>query len=130
MQLRFVRKTITENIMVRMARVINKRFPHTIKVVRKVFSDNPFDDTEQEITIYEGEGRSYTNTTTDGDGKVVTNMRKASIPPIYNDWRAGLEILNGDLIEVTIGNITERGVVRDFEPCNFGTEIYWDYIRN
>ncbi len=107
----------------------NPRFPHTIKVTRVVVSDNPFDAEEETLCLYCGKGRSYTNTTTDGDGKVVTNMRKASIPVVFDEWKEGKSILNGDTIEVQIGNIYEKGIVRDMEPCNFGTEIYWDYIR-
>ena len=110
-------------------KVNNPRFLHTIKVTRMVVSDNPFAEEEEELVLYEGKGRSYTNTTTDGDGKVVTNMRKASIPVIFDQWEEGKEIRNGDIIEVTIGNIGEKGVVRDMEPCNFGTELYWDYKR-
>lgn len=114
----------------RKRKVFNPRFPHTVKVTRVQVSDNPFDTEEDEIVVlYEGKGRSYTNTTTDGDGKVVTNMRKASIPVVFDEWEEGMEIRNGDTIEVVIGNIEEKGVVRDMEPCNFGTEIYWDYIR-
>lgn len=109
--------------------VYNPRFPHTIKVTRVVVSDNPFDDEDSIVVLYCGKGRSYTNTTTDGDGKVVTNMRKASIPVLFNQWESGKSILNGDTIEVQIGDIYEKGIVRDMEPCNFGTEIYWDYIR-
>ena len=110
-------------------RVYNPRFPHTIKVTRMVVSDNPFDDEGTPVILYCGKGRSYTNTTTDGDGKVVTNMRKASIPVLFDEWKGDRCILNGDTIEVMIGDIYEKGVVRDMEPCNFGTEISWDYIR-
>ncbi len=117
----------------------NPRFPHTIKIVRVNKSqyadpDDPLEEsdvevTEKEAVLYEGEGRSYTDTTTTGTEKVDINRRKASIPVRYNVWEAGKQPLDGDTIEVTIGNNSETGVVRDCEPDNNRTVIYWDYVR-
>ena len=57
----------------------NPRYPHIIKIVRKVVGkadpDDPFADDDapvgedKEIILYYGEGRSYTDTTTEGDKK-------------------------------------------------------------
>lgn len=105
---------------------VNKRFPHTIKVYREMKED-AFSAEVAEKVLYEGEGRSFTNTTTDGDD-VTVNMRKAAIPPLFSEWEE--PILAGDVIEVWIGNVHEYGVVTDWEPANFGTEIYWKYVRN
>lgn len=104
----------------------NERFPHTIKVYRETKED-AFSSASAGKILYEGKGRSFTNTTTDGD-VVTLNMRKAAIPPIFSEWED--PILAGDIIEVWIGEVHEYGVVTDWEPANFGTEIYWKYVRN
>ena len=62
----------------------NPRYPHVIKIVRNFVGksdiDDPFADEDapvgedKEILIYLGEGRSYTNTTTEGD-KYVDKTR-------------------------------------------------------
>lgn len=117
----------------------NPRYPHIIKIVRKVVGkadpDDPFadDDTlvgeDKEIILYNGEGRSYTDTTTVGDKYVDQNKRKASIPVRYDEWGAGRCPLDGDTIYATIGNNTEVGIVKDCEPDNNRTVVYWEYIR-
>ena len=110
----------------------NPRWPHIIKVERKTYSDDPFEDGEETEVLYEGEGRSYTDTTTTGGGteesRVDVNKRKASIPVRYDEWKEPL--LDGDTIEVTMGNVVERGVVKDFEPDNNRTVVYWEIVRN
>nr|DAM05835.1 MAG TPA: hypothetical protein [Caudoviricetes sp.]DAN89370.1 MAG TPA: hypothetical protein [Caudoviricetes sp.] len=117
----------------------NPRYPHTIKIVRKVVGkadpDDPFADDDapvgedKEIILYNGEGRSYTDTTTVGDKYVDQNKRKASIPVRYDEWGAGRCPLDGDTIYATIGNNTEVGIVKDCEPDNNRTVVYWEYIR-
>ena len=88
----------------------NPRYPHHIKIVRRVEKDWLDDDTvlaetvpngtgtaaeetetgeednDNFIIIYEGEGRSYTDTTTTGDARVDSNKRKASIPVRFDEW--------------------------------------------
>lgn len=117
----------------------NKRYHHLIKIVRKVIGksdhDDPFsyDDApvgeDEDIVLYYGEGRSYTDTTTVGDKYVDQNKRKASIPVRYDEWGAGRCPLDGDTIYATIGNNTEVGIVKDCEPDNNRTVVYWEYIR-
>ena len=117
----------------------NQRYPHIIKIVRKVIGksdpDDPFADDDaafgedEEIVLYYGEGRSYTDTTTVGDKYVDQNKRKASVPVRYDEWGAGRCPLDGDTIYATIGNNTEVGIVKDCEPDNNRTVVYWEYIR-
>ena len=117
----------------------NPRYPHLIKIVRKVVgksdTDDPFSDDDapvgedMEIILYNGEGRSYTDTTTVGDKYVDQNKRKASVPVRYDEWGAGRCPLDGDTIYATIGNNTEVGIVKDCEPDNNRTVVYWEYIR-
>lgn len=117
----------------------NKRYPHLIKIVRNVVGkadhDDPFADDyapvgeDKEIILYNSEGRSYTDTTTVGDKYVDQNKRKASIPVRYDEWGAGRCPLDGDTIYATIGNNTEVGIVKDCEPDNNRTVVYWEYIR-
>lgn len=117
----------------------NQRYPHIIKIVRKAVvksdPDDPFADDDapvgdgEDIVLYNGEGRSYTDTTTVGDKYVDQNKRKASIPVRYDEWGAGRCPLDGDTIYATIGNNTEVGIVKDCEPDNNRTVVYWEYIR-
>lgn len=118
----------------------NPRYPHTVRIVRKVTGksdeDDPFADDDdvpvdedKEIVIYEGMGRCYTDTTTEGDKKVDENKRKASIPVRYDEWDAGRCPLDGDTIYSTVGNNTEIGMVKDCEPDNNRTVVYWDFTR-
>ena len=113
--------------------IINKRYPHRIKIVRIVKDgdeDDPFaKDNEKEIVLYENEGRSFTDTTTEGDKKVDENKRKASVPVRYDEWDAGKKPLDGDTIYATVGNNTEVGIVKDCEPDNNRSVIYWDFRR-
>lgn len=118
--------------------IINERYPHMIRIVRVVpgkgTDDNPFADPDaaiddSEIVIYEGKGRSFTDTTTDGDKNVDENKRKASIPVRYDEWDAGRCPLDGDTIYSTVGNNTEVGMVKDCEPDNNRTLVYWCFTR-
>ena len=131
--------------------ISNPRYPHTIKIVRileKVVpvenaseiededpfatnsSSNPQTKTEKEkITLYEGKGRSFTDTTTNGRGNGDINKRKASIPVRYDKWEVSRQPLDGDTIYATVGNNTEEGRVRDSEPDNDRTIVYWELVR-
>ena len=123
----------------RKANIRNPRYPHTIKIVRvlvgKADENDPFADDDAkvgedtEIVIYKGEGRSYTDTTTEGGKNVDENKRKASIPVRYDEWDAGRCPLDGDMIYATVGNNTEVGMVKDCEPDNNRTVVYWDFTR-
>lgn len=113
--------------------IINERYPHTIKIVRVVKEydeDDPFTEAiEREEILYNKKGRSYTQTTTEGNNIVDENKRKASIPVRYDEWGAGKQPLDGDKIYATVGNNTEVGIVKDSEPDNNRTVVYWDLRR-
>lgn len=109
--------------------IINNRYPHSIRIVRILQSDDPFVSEDSEVTIYEGMGRSFTDTTTEGDNKVDRNKRKTSIPVRYDEWDAGRRPLDGDTVVSTVGNNVEIGVVSDCEPDNNRTVIYWNFTR-
>lgn len=131
--------------------ISNPRYPHTIKIVRileevvpvenasELEDEDPFasNDTStpqtkterKEVVLYEGCGRSFTDTTTNGMGKVDINKRKASIPVRYDKWEANRQPLDGDTIHVIIGCNTEEGRVRDCEPDNDRTIVYWELVR-
>ena len=131
--------------------ISNPRYPHVIKIVRltdvqvsvvnesELDSEDPFATNttstphtkteKKEVVLYDGKGRSFTDTTTNGMGKVDINKRKASIPVRYDVWEAGKLPLDGDAIHVTIGNNVEKGRVRDCEPDNDRTIVYWELIR-
>lgn len=128
--------------------VNNQRYPHTIRIVRVsavqkpaghggVDDEDPFasdsgpaDKTEKvETVLYEGKGRSFTDTTTNGTEKVDINKRKASIPVRYDEWGAGRKPLDGDTIYATVGNNAEIGRVRDCEPDNDRSIVYWEFVR-
>lgn len=117
------------------SKIINKRYPHVVKITRKGvgegIEDDPFaEDVEPETEVlYEDEGRSYTDTTTEGDKWVDENKRKASIPVRYDEWGAGKQPLDGDEIEVLIGNNREVGIIKDSEPDNNRTIVYWNFRR-
>lgn len=107
--------------------IINERYPHLVVITRLVTSDNPFEQDKSLDVIYKGVGRGFTDTTTTGDSKMDTNRRKASIPVRYDEWWT--ELCPGDRIAVKRGQFIEKGVIRDFEPDNNRTLIYWEYNR-
>jgi hypothetical protein len=92
-----------------------------------------FPDETEEIThdvyvvLYEGMGRAFTDTTTTGSTKMDYNRRKCSIPVRYDKWAH--EILDGDRIAVMIGDVVYDGEVKDAEPDNDRTLIYWERPR-
>lgn len=117
--------------------IINERYPHGILIRRvvpgRVDAENPFSDSasleDVEAVVYDGEGRSFTDTTTEGNNYIDENKRKASIPVRYDEWVAGIKPTDGDLIRVTIGNNVEDGVVYDCESDNNRTLVYWNLRR-
>lgn len=131
--------------------ISNPRYPHTIKIVRiqerivpventsEIEDEDPFasNDTSspqtkterKEVILYEGCGRSFTDTTTNGMGNVDINKRKASIPVRYDKWEADKQPLDGDIIYATVGSNTEKGRVRDSEPDNERSIVYWELVR-
>lgn len=117
--------------------IINERYPHGILIRRvvpgRVDEENPFSDSasleDVEAVVYDGEGRSFTDTTTEGNNYIDENKRKASIPVRYDEWDAGSKPTDGDLIRVTIGNNVEDGVVYDCESDNNRTLVYWNLRR-
>ena len=117
--------------------IINERYPHGILIRRvvpgRVDAENPFSDSasleDVESVVYDGEGRSFTYTTTEGNNYIDENKRKASIPVRYDEWDAVSKPTDGDLIRVTIGNNVEDGVVYDCESDNNRTLVYWNLRR-
>lgn len=108
----------------------NPRYPHYIRIIRKEEGDWLDDNrTGEELTVYAGPGRSYTDTTTVGDGKVDVNKRKASIPIRFDHWNDIIP-MSGDILQVTKGSITEEWEVKDFEPDNDRSVVYGEMNRN
>lgn len=103
----------------------NPRYPHQVTITR-VEAATPFDDATSRV-LYQGKGRAYTDTTTTGDNNVDMNRRKCSIPMRFDKWAE--PVLDGDTITVVKGTLTEVGRVRDFEPDNDRTVIYWELVR-
>lgn len=110
-------------------KVDNPRYPHTIKIVRRTLPDRYSNESPTEETVYEGVGRSYTDTTTTGDAKVDSNKRKASIPVRFDQWN-GLIPMSGDYLIAVKGNITEEWEIKDWEPDNDRTVIYGEHNRD
>jgi len=100
-----------------------------IRIVRMIYQDRYSEGEPSEKVIYEGEGRSYTDTTTTGDAKVDTNKRKASIPVRFDEWKEDVP-MSGDILKVVKGSISEEWEVKDFEPDNDRTVIYGEHNRN
>lgn len=113
----------------RLTKVNNPRYPHSIKIVRRELPGRYSKGEPVEHIVYEGMGRSYTDTTTTGNAKVDLNKRKASIPVRFDEWK-GLVPTSGDILIVVKGNITEEWEVKDFEPDNNRSVIYGEYNRN
>lgn len=113
----------------RKVKVSNPRYPHTIKIVRREVPDRYSEGKLEEQIVYEGIGRSYTDTTTTGDAKVDSNKRKASIPVRFDEWD-DLVPMSGDVLIAVKGNITEEWEVKDFEPDNNRSVIYGEMSRN
>ena len=123
----------------RKAKVENPRYPHYIKIVRRMLPDRYSEQEYDEQIVYEGKGRSYTDTTTTGDAKVQSNKRKASIPMRFDKWpqnttassqETKLFPMSGDLLYVTKGNLSEEWEVKDFEPDNDRSVVYGEMNRN
>lgn len=109
-------------------KVDNPRFPHQVIITRVETSSNPFDEDVNERELYNGVGRSFTDTTTTGGSEVDLNKRKSSIPVRFDEWEE--QVLDGDTIKtIKNGILVEIGRVRDFEPDNNRTLIYWDLVR-
>ena len=117
--------------------VDNPRYPHKIRIVRRLSPERYSDEECREVTVYEGFGRSYTDTTTTGDGRVDLNKRKASIPVRFDGWPLHLGDdgeplipMSGDILYVTKNDISEQWEVKDFEPDNDRSVIYGEMNRN
>lgn len=113
----------------RRTKVHNPRYPHFIRIVRLRYPDRYSKGNATEEVIYEGEGRSYTDTTTTGDAKVDTNKRKASIPKRFDEWGDKIP-MSGDILRVVKGNINEEWEIKDFEPDNNRSVVYGEHNRN
>jgi len=127
----------------------NPRYPHHIRITRLVLKDwldgaessgsssssSSEGQEDREVIVYDGPGRSYTDTTTTGDAKVDTNKRKCSIPVRFDKWRfqddgRQLVPMSGDMVYVTKGCIHEEWEVKDFEPDNDRSVVYGEHNRN
>lgn len=106
----------------------NPRYPHIAVITRLNANDDPFcEDGEENVVLYRGKCRVFTDTTTVGSKEMDSNRRKCSIPVRYDEWYK--EILDGDTIRVRVGNIEYDGIVKDCEPDNNRTLIYWERNR-
>lgn len=109
-------------------KVDNPRYPHLVEITRLITNENPFSEEEEEVVVlYKGVGRVFTDTTTNGSNDMDSNRRKASIPVRFDEWK--YEILDGDVIKVAVGNIEYSGIVKDCEPDNNRTLVYWERNR-
>lgn len=109
-------------------KIVNPRYPHTVVITRHRCPDSPFEETEEApLVLYSGVGRVFTDTTTTGDKKMDKNRRKCSIPVRFDEWSD--EILDGDRISVKVGEIEYGGEVKDCEPDNDRTLVYWERPR-
>lgn len=122
--------------MVRIGKIENLRWPHRVRITRTVPGSygSPFaadGAPSEDVTevLYEGMGRSYTDTTTEGNSAVDENKRKASIPVRFDGWTEGKFPLDGDTIEVWVGSHAELGTVKDCEGDNNRSVVYWDLRR-
>lgn len=114
-------------------RIDNPRWPHYIVIIRKEQSEsnNPYKRGKETMrVIYEGKGRSYTDTTTTGNVNVEYNKRKAAIPVRFDAWAKADIPQDGDEIIARIGENEERGTVKDFEGDNLRSIVYWEFVRN
>lgn len=126
----------------RKEKIDNPRYPHHITIVRKVYRDwlsESSSSSDDDLIVYDGVGRSYTDTTTTGNAHVDSNKRKASIPMRFDKWpqnttassqETKLFPMSGDLLYVTKGNISEEWEVKDFEPDNDRSVVYGEMNRN
>lgn len=120
-----------------MLEITNQRYPHAVRITRRsrpqTCVDDPFADVDEgvgdSIVIYDGVGRSYANTTTTGSDKVEDNKREISLPVRFDEWEANMYPLDGDEVEVRMGSIVETGTVKDFEPDNNRSIVYWELLR-
>lgn len=118
----------------------NPRYPHTVRITRLQLSDEFSENEMAETVIYDGCGRGYTDTTTNGN-EVDVNKRKASIPMRYDMWGDCCHVYNsfevdkpypmdGDILTIQMGNVVEEWKIRDCEPDNNRSIIYAELNRN
>ena len=110
--------------------VDNPRFPHKV-IIKRFKQGDPFDGTGADNdVVYSGICRSYTTRRAFNVaiGNVLSGQRILSIPLKRDEWVNMPE--EGDEVEVTIGVVTEYGIVVDKLPNNFGTNVVWRYGRN
>ena len=106
----------------------NPRFPHTCRIYRAEFPD-PFSQESIETEVYSGMCRSYTRNHTSASGDIITSTRVVAIPVNNTGWK-GAYPMTGDIVVVDTGASKEEGIVLDFLPNNFGSDITWRYGRN
>ena len=104
----------------------NPRHPHTA-IIKRISHPDPFDASTTETVIYNGACRSFSRNVTTRIGEVITSYRVVSIPVKRGEWT--VIPIEGDYIEITIGNLIEHGHIIDKNPHNLGTDLVWDYKR-
>lgn len=110
--------------------VNNPRFPHTCKITRGVPSDDPMEDEQEPVVIYEGPCRGYEKNTTSISGEIITTNRGLSLPKSKDEWQRDVVPQEGDIVEVDYGPYTEHGKVIDKMVANFhGTHVIWKYVK-
>ena len=97
--------------------MVNPRFPHTCKIYRMTES-TPFDE-GQEVIIYEGKCRKYTNTSKFNE--VLISKYGLSIP-------GTLPIKAGDLLNVTDITGTYSGSIIEVSAGNLGTTVFFNSV--
>lgn len=109
----------------------NPRFPHSCVIVRPQ-SDDPMDDENSEIVVYEGKCRAYDKNTTSDKGEVLNSQRGLALPIDREGWIGlGVSPREGDKVEVNRGTHKEYGRVIDVNAANFGgTHLVWKYGRS
>ena len=114
--------------------VVNNRFPHWCRIIRKE-SETPMDDQDEGTVIYEGECRSYKINTTSDKGDIITSQRGLALPLNQDGWDArGVVPKESDEVVVVHGEThKEYGTVIDKNVANAsfaGTHLVWRYGRN
>lgn len=118
----------------------NPRYPHTILIKRTIVTDaatptspDPFGGgtpapTTEVVTLYNGEGRNYTEkAATMVDGVAV---RRLAISVPFSGVPTSVTFMKGDDVTVTERNRTLVGRVEDSYLGNLGMTIWWTKVTN
>lgn len=109
----------------------NERFPHQCRIVRP-YDEDPMQDEDGELVVYEGKCRAYDKNTTSDKGEVLNSQRGLALPIDREGWiELGVVPREGDKVSVDRGTHKEIGRVIDVNAANFrGTHLVWKYGRS